>query len=102
MDGVAEIGIEGIHVAAIPRDLNSVSNGALDAGCGGRILLRNGGVEYLRYGVYDVTVADGQENCGAEILVAFDVGGNADLVDYLRYLSFHVRGVGSRLFRHSA
>ena len=58
---VAEIGVEGIHVAAIPRDLDCVADSALNAaGCGG-ILLCNGRVEYLSYGVYHLVVVDGHQ-----------------------------------------
>ena len=35
LDGVAEVGVEGIHVAAIPRHLNGVANGSFHAGGGG-------------------------------------------------------------------
>ena len=36
---VAEVGVERIHVAAIPRDLDGVADGALNAARGGLILL---------------------------------------------------------------
>ena len=47
LNGIAEVGIEGIHVTSIPRDLDSVADSALDAGSGGCILFSYRGVENL-------------------------------------------------------
>ena len=70
MDSISEITIERIDVAAVPRDLDCVADGTLDAACGGLVFLRNGGVEDLGDGIDDVGVLDCQENCGAEILIS--------------------------------
>ena len=41
LNGIAEVGIEGIHVASVPRDLDRVTDGTLDAACGGLISAKN-------------------------------------------------------------
>ena len=59
LDGVAEIRVQSVDVAPIPRNLNGVANGTLHTGGGRGIFLRNGGVEYLGYGIDDIVIGDG-------------------------------------------
>ena len=56
-------------------------DGALDARGRGVELARDLGIEHLGHGVDDVHVVDGQQNRLAQVLVALDVRGHADLVD---------------------
>ena len=65
---VAEVGVERIHVSAIPRDLDRVADGSLYAARGGLVLLCDAGVEDLRDAIDDIAVLYGQEYRGAEIL----------------------------------
>ena len=37
MDGIAEVAVEGIHIAPVPRHLNGVADGALHAAGGGAV-----------------------------------------------------------------
>ena len=67
-----------------------MADGALDAGGGGLIFLCDGRIEDLGHTVDDIRVANGHENGGAEVLIAFDVGRHADLVDDLGHLGFDV------------
>ena len=87
---VAEVGIEGIDVAAIPRDLDGVADSSLDAARGGLILLCDARVENFRNAVDYVAVVDREENCGAEILIALDMRGHSDLMYYFRDLRLHI------------
>ena len=41
MDGIAEVAIEGIHIAPVPRHLNGVADGPLHAAGGGAVFLGN-------------------------------------------------------------
>ena len=67
-----------------------MANGALDSACRGGILLCNRRIENFCDRVYDVGVLDGQEDCGAEILIALDVGRHAYLMDYAGDLCLNV------------
>ena len=93
LDGVAEVGVEGIDVAPVPRDLDGVTDGTLDAACGGLIFLCDRGVENFGDTVDYIRVLDGQEDRGAEILVALDVCRYAYLMYYACDLRLDVGGV---------
>ena len=58
LNGVAEIGIEGIDVTSVPRDLDGVADGALHAACGGLIFLRDAWVEDFGDRIDNIAVAD--------------------------------------------
>jgi hypothetical protein len=58
LNGISEISVEGIHVAAIPSDFNGVTDGALHAAGSGLILLCYGRVEDLCYRVDDVAILE--------------------------------------------
>ena len=90
LDGVAEVGVERIDVASVPCNFDGVSDRTLHAARSGGILFGNRRVEDLCHRVDDVRILDREHDGGAEILVAFDVGGDADLVDDLRDLGLHV------------
>ena len=71
-----------------------MSDGALHAGGGGAVFLGHRGVEHLGDGIDDIRVLDGEQDGGAEVLVALDVGGDSDLGDDLVDLSLIVIGLG--------
>ena len=88
---IAEEALKGIQVASVPGYLDGVANGALDAAGGGLEGLRHLRVQYLRDGVDDIHVVDGNDDRLTQVLVSLDVGGNADFMDEVR-LSPHGRG----------
>ena len=59
MDSVPKVRIERIHVASVPRDLDGVADGALDAACGRLVFLCDRRVENLGDGIDDLVVGDG-------------------------------------------
>ena len=81
---VAKVAVQGIHVPSVPRHLNGVTDGTLHTAGRGGVFLCHRRVEDFGHRVDDVAVLDGEQNGGAEVLVALDVGGDADLVDDLR------------------
>ena len=70
LDRVSKVGIERIHVAAIPRDLDGVADGAFHPGGGGGILLGHRGVEHLGHRVDDVAILYGHEDRCSQIVIA--------------------------------
>ena len=90
LNGVAEIGIEGIDVASIPRDLDGMANGTLYAARGRLVFLCDRRVEHLCNAVDHIAVANGQQNRRAEILISLDVRRNADLMYYFGDLRFYI------------
>lgn len=93
LDGVAKIGVEGVHVAAIPSDFDSMADGTLHTGGGGLVLLGYRGIENLGHRVDDVAVLNGHKNGGSQILIALDMRGDADLMNDLGHLRFNVGGL---------
>lgn len=82
---VSKVLLQGFQVAPIPCYLNGVANGPLHpAGSGGKAPchLR---VQYLGDGVDDVHVVHRQQNGLPQILIAFDMGRYADLMNDGRY-----------------
>ena len=80
MDGIAEIAVQGVHIAAIPSDLDGVADGAFYPAGGGRVALGDLRVQALGHGVDIAVVGGGQQNRIAQKLVALDVRRNADLM----------------------
>ncbi len=72
-------------------------------GCG-FVLLGYRRVEQLGDAVYHFIVVDGEHYCRSEIMIALDMRGYADLVDYLGHGAFEVGLVGNigRFFGNSA
>lgn len=62
VDGIAKVAVQGIHIAAVPGDFNSVADGALHAGSRGGVALGDFRVKALGYSVDIVMVAHGQQN----------------------------------------
>ena len=89
---VSEIRVQGIYVAAIPCNLDSVAYCTLHTGGRCRILLCNRWVQHLRYRVDYIVVAYSHQYCRAKVLISFYMGRHPDLVDYLCYLCFDIGG----------
>ena len=70
LNSISKITVQCIHVASVPCDLDGVADGTLHAAGRGLIFLRHAGVEHLGHRVDDVAILDGEQNGGAEILVA--------------------------------
>ena len=79
-DGVAEVAVESVNVAAIPGDLDSVANGALDAGGGGVEGARNTGIDELGHVIDNIGIGDGHADGAAEIIKTLDVSGDSEIV----------------------
>ena len=69
------------QVAAVPRDLDGVADGALDARGRRGERLGHLRIEHLCDGVDDIHVVHGNQDRLPEILIALDVRGDADLVN---------------------
>ena len=82
MDGIAEVAIEGIHVSPVPRHLDGVADGALHPAGGGAVFLGDFRVQALGHGVDILRLVHGEQNSVPQELVALDVGGHANLVQY--------------------
>src|SRR5699024_4919609 len=80
-DGVAEELLQRLDVAAVPGDLDGVADGPLHAGGRGVELPRHLGIEHLGDGVDDIHIIYRKYYGFAQVLIALDVGGDADLVD---------------------
>ena len=62
MDGIAEVAIEGIHISPVPRNLDSVADGALHAAGGGAVFLGNFRVQALGHGVDVLRLVHGEQD----------------------------------------
>ena len=76
MDGVAEVAVEGVHIAPVPRHLNGVADGALHPAGGGAVFLGDFRVQALGHGVDVLRLVHGEQDGIPQELVALDVGGD--------------------------
>ena len=76
MDGVAEVAVEGVHVAPVPCHLDGVTDGALHPAGGGAIFLSDLRVQALGHGVDVLRLVHGKQDGIPQELVALDVGGD--------------------------
>ena len=83
MDGVAEIAVEGLHIAAIPRHFDGVADGALHPAGGGAVGLGNLRIEPLGHRVDVIRLVHGEQDGIPQELIALDVGGHTQLVEQL-------------------
>ena len=90
LDGVAEVGIKGIHVSSIPRDFNCVANCTLNTACGGLVLFCNRRIKHLCDRIYNLRILNREKYCRAQILISLYVCGNAYLVDNFCNLCFYI------------
>ena len=47
LNGVSEVGIEGVNISSVPSYFDCMANRPLYSGGGGGVFFRNGGVKYL-------------------------------------------------------
>ena len=80
VDGVAEVAVEGIHIAPVPCHLDGVADGALHPAGGGIVFLGDLRLETLGDGVDVLRLIHGEQDGIPQELIAFDVGRDADLV----------------------
>ena len=76
--------MQGVEIAPVPGDLDGVANGPLYPAWGGLEGFGHLGVEDLGDGVDDIHIVHRQDDGLSEVLVALDMGGNADLVNDVR------------------
>ena len=78
MDGIAEVAVEGIHIAPVPRHLDGMADGALHAAGSGTVFLGDFRVEAFGHSVDVLRLVHGEQDGIPQELVALDVGGNAE------------------------
>ena len=76
MDGVAEVAVEGVHVAPVPCHLDGVADGALHPAGGGAVFLGDFRVEALGHSVDVLRLVHGEQDGIPQELVALDVSGD--------------------------
>ena len=89
---VAKEALEGVQISSVPGYLDGVADGPLYPGRRGAEGLCHLGVEHLGNGVDHIHIIHGDDDGLPQILVALDVGGNADGV------RCHVYGVNALVF----
>ena len=62
MDGIAEVAVEGIHIAPVPRHLDGVADGTLHAAGGGAVFLGDFRVQALGHGVDVLRFVHGEQD----------------------------------------
>ena len=84
-DSIAEEALEGIQVTSVPGNFNSVSDSAFYAAGSGLESLCHLGVQDFRDGIDHVHIIHGDDDGLPQILIAFDMSGNTDLVGWVVY-----------------
>ena len=74
VDGVAEVAVQGIHIATVPCHLDGVADGPLYPAGGGAVFLGDLRGETLGGGVDVLRLVHGEQDGIPQELVAFDVG----------------------------
>ena len=100
VDGIAEVAVESIHIAPVPRHLNGMADGALHPAGSGTVFLGNFRVEAFGHSIDVLRLVHGEQDSISQELVTFDVGGNTDLVQDLsdcQLIAVHA-GVQDALF----
>ena len=62
VDGIAKVAVQGIHIAAVPGDFNSVADGALHPAGGGAVALGDLRVQALGHGVDVLRLVHGEQD----------------------------------------
>ena len=83
VDGVTEVAVQSVHIAAVPGDLDGMADSTFDAAGRGTVALGDFRVETLGHGVDVLVVGGGKQDGIPQELVALDVGRHADLVQDL-------------------
>ena len=73
MDGVAEVAVQGIHIATVPCHLDGVADGPLYPAGGGAVFLGDLRVQALGDGVDVLRLVHGEQDGIPQELVALDV-----------------------------
>ena len=73
MDGVAEVAVQGVHIAAVPRHLDGMADGALHPAGGGAVALGDFRVQALGHRVDILWLVHGEQDGVPQKLVALDV-----------------------------
>ena len=76
VDGIAEVAVEGIHIAPVPRHLNGMADGALHAAGGGAVFLGDFRVEAFGHSVDVLRLVHGEQDGIPQELIALDMSGN--------------------------
>ena len=78
-DSIAEKSLQSVQIPSVPGNLDGMADGPLHTAGGGLECFCHLGVQYFCDGVDDVHVVDGNDDSFPQILIAFDVGRDADL-----------------------
>ena len=73
VDGIAEVAVEGIHIAPVPRHLNGVADGALHAAGSGTVFLGDFRVEAFGHSVDVLRLVHGEQDGIPQELIALDM-----------------------------
>ena len=76
VDGIAEVAVEGIHIAPVPRHLNGMADGPLHATGSGAVFLGNFRVEAFCHSVDVLRLVHGEQDGIPQELIALDMSGN--------------------------
>ena len=76
VDGIAEVAVEGIHIAPVPRHLDGVADGALHPAGGSAVLFGDFRVETLGHSVDVLRLVHGEQDGIPQKLVTLDVSGH--------------------------
>ena len=76
VDGIAEVAVEGVHIAPVPCHLDGVADGPLHAAGSGAIFLGDFRVEALGHSVDVLRLVHGEQDGIPQELVTLDVGGD--------------------------
>ena len=76
VDGVAEVAVQGVHIAPVPRHLNGMADGALHPAGGGAVALGDFRVQALGHRVDILRLVHREQDGVPQKLVTLDVGGN--------------------------
>ena len=74
VDGVAEVAVQGVHIAAVPRHLDGMADGALHPAGGGAVALGDLRVQALGHRVDILRLVHREQNGVPQKLVTLDVG----------------------------
>ena len=76
VDGVAEVAVQGVHIAPVPCHLNGMADGALHPAGGGAVALGNFRVQALGHRVDILRLVHREQDGVPQKLVTLDVGGH--------------------------
>ena len=76
VDGVAEVAVQRIHIAAVPRHLDGMADGALHPAGGGAVALGDFRVQALGHRVDILRLVHREQDGVPQKLVTLDVGGD--------------------------